>query len=198
MDNGTPVQIDNSSGSELKVAHNVMGVEDGVNINKPCVVVMEQTGQLVVGAQVNIVHADNDVINPVVEAPRSGPNEELFGIQSSERTGALCAWVCGEYEPINYESELLDFEPYVWNCHIIHSVSVQLNPSAWLRELSYENDAYLKSYLRNGILNGFDIVDCVQNIPSYDSANYRSVTLGAAYKFVDSLIHDEIKAQKYI
>lgn len=86
----------------------------------------------------------------------------------------------------------------VWDFHRIEGVSVQLNPSAWLRELSYENDAYFKSYSKNGILNGFDIVDCERDIPSYDSANYRSVMLGPAYKFVNSLILNEIKEQKYI
>lgn len=83
------------------------------------------------------------------------------------------------------EPDLPDFEAYVCDHHVIEGVSVQLNPSAWLWKLSFENDASLKSYLRNRVLNGFDIVDGTELIPTYESSNYRSVITGPAYKFVD-------------
>lgn len=90
-----------------------MGVEDDVIINKPCVDIMERTSQMVVEPNENNAQVDNDVVNLVVEAPRSGPGDELYSIQSNEWTGVPGARVCGEYKPTNYEPELLDFEPYV-------------------------------------------------------------------------------------
>lgn len=102
------------------------------------------------------------------------------------------------YEPVNYTDKLPDFENYICDYHTIGGVPVQLNPSAWMRELAFENDAYLKSYLERGVTKGFDIVDRYSRIKSYDSANYKSATMGPAWTFIDSLIMDEIRTGKYL
>lgn len=43
-------------------------------------------------------------------------------------------------------------------------VPVQVNPAAWIFDLQFENDDYLKSYIKEGIQYGFDIVDVVENV----------------------------------
>lgn len=149
-----------------------------------------------------------DVINPVVEvveAPRSGSDDcdcydhRMDGDPESDQIGAVpSARVYNNYVPTNYEPDLTDFGEYIWDCHVLEGVSVQLNPSAWLQELKFENDGYLKSYLKNGVIHGFDIVDRGEIIPQYDSANYRSATQGPAYDYIDSLIQRELREDKYI
>lgn len=60
----------------------------------------------------------------------------------------------------------------------------------------FENDYWLKSYIREGILNGFKIVDDIDAINSYDRLNYASATVGGAGDF--DLIDQEIASGKYI
>lgn len=73
-----------------------------------------------------------------------------------------------------------------------------MNAKAWIYELQFENDAWLKSYLLNGITRGFDIVDDADIICPYDRSNYSSVLSGPASDFVDDLICKEIKQGKYV
>lgn len=102
------------------------------------------------------------------------------------------------YKPVLFHRELQCTRPYVYNKHTIGGVSVQLNPSAWLYELQFENDDYLKSYIKDGILLGFNIVDSVENVPTYDSSNYPSVVHGESNDYVDKLITKELQSGKYL
>lgn len=73
-----------------------------------------------------------------------------------------------------------------------------MNKQAWLAELEYENDCYLKSYLLFGIQNGFKILDNVNSVPSYDNKNYSSVYSKEAQTVLDELITTELHEGKYI
>lgn len=103
------------------------------------------------------------------------------------------------YEPVIFSKELQSLWPsYVFDKHSIGGVPVQLNPTAWMREIQYENDGYLKSYIKNGIIHGFDIVDSVETVPEYDSSNYPSVIHGAPNEYVQALIEKELQSGKYL
>lgn len=103
------------------------------------------------------------------------------------------------YEPVLFSRELqTSLQPYVFDNHFIGSVPVQLNLKAWMRELQYKNDGYLKSYIRNGILSGFEIVDSLNMVPDYDSSNYPSVLQGSPYDYVHRLITEELQTGKYL
>lgn len=104
----------------------------------------------------------------------------------------------GTYEPITLEPDLAIFPKFVYDEHKIGGLPSQLNPSAWLAELNYENDAWLKSYIKKGVLYGFDIVDDVHSVDPYDRSNYPSVLKGEAHEFIDELILEEIRDGKYI
>lgn len=97
-----------------------------------------------------------------------------------------------------YSQELHQSKPYMFDIHSIGGVPVQLNPAAWMYELQFENDDYLKSYIKDGVINGFDIVDSVQDVPTYDSSNYPSVTQGLPNEYVTTLINKELYAGKYL
>lgn len=53
----------------------------------------------------------------------------------------------GTYEPVHVEPELEIFPKFSHESHLIGGLTSQLNASAWLSELAYENDAWLKSYI---------------------------------------------------
>lgn len=65
-------------------------------------------------------------------------------------------------------------------------------------ELDFEFDEYLKSYLLEGILFGFKIVDTGTDIGPYENKNYRSTWFGEGYKFVDCFPHSELAQGKYM
>ena len=69
---------------------------------------------------------------------------------------------------------------------------------AWCHELSFENDGPLHDYLFYGIKDGFIIVDTESVVPSYDCPNYIPPDSGAAFDFVNNLIHTELDQGKYI
>lgn len=102
------------------------------------------------------------------------------------------------YRPVLIQKELPLFRNWVRNDHIIGGLSSQMNAKVWLAELAYENDQYLKSYLRKGIMEGFRIVDDIDSIIGYDSVNYDSVRVGEAAQIVDELLLSEIRDSKYI
>lgn len=117
---------------------------------------------------------------------------DLFGIYTQARQ------VRDGYKSVLFEIELPHTLPVIWDNHYVGQVPVQLNPSAWMYELSYENDSYLKSYLQKGVYYGFEIVDSIDSMDPYDSCNYRSVLQGAAFNQVDDLVHNELQTGKYL
>lgn len=102
------------------------------------------------------------------------------------------------YTPIRREKDLPMFRKNVFDKHLIGGLPSQLHKEAWLAELEYENDSYLKSYILSGITKGFPIVDDVDCVPSYDNLNYSSVYSAEAGQFIDDLIVSEVKEGKYI
>ena len=82
--------------------------------------------------------------------------------------------------------------------HNIGGLYSQLNMVAWCHELSYENDIHLKDFIQFGIINGFYIVNPEEYIEPYFCSNYSSVLHGDAFLYVDELLKDELKQQKYI
>lgn len=102
------------------------------------------------------------------------------------------------YNEVLFTRELKHYMPYRFESHYIGGVPIQLNPAAWIYELQFENDDYLKSYIRDGIQFGFDIVDSVEDISDYDSSNYPSVINGPSHDYVDQLINKELKTGKYL
>lgn len=102
------------------------------------------------------------------------------------------------YTPVHVEPELDMFPEVIFNTHTIGGYQSQMNAKAWIYELQFENDAWLKSYLLQGIVNGFDIVDDYNQVPSYDRSNYRSVESGPASDYIHELISKEIGEKKYI
>lgn len=53
--------------------------------------------------------------------------------------------------------DLEHFPEFIPNTHCIGGYPAQMNAKAWIYELQFENDAWLKSYLLHGITKGFDI-----------------------------------------
>lgn len=104
----------------------------------------------------------------------------------------------GDYTAVFTEPDLKIFPQYVENNHLIGGLPSQLNASAWLAELAYERDAWLKSYIRKGVLFGFDIVDSCDDIEPYDRSNYLSVFNDPAKEFIDTIIQKELAEGKYI
>lgn len=102
------------------------------------------------------------------------------------------------YTPVVLEPKLPMFRELSNEPFFINDVPCQMHKQAWLCELEYENDQYLKSYLGSGIIDGFEIVDDVNNIPTYDNINYKSVQTGPAAEVIDGLILSELKEHKYV
>lgn len=102
------------------------------------------------------------------------------------------------YTPVVFTPELEHFPEFFHNSHLVGGYPSQMNAKAWIFELQFENDAWLKSYLLNGIIYGFDIVDDPEVVSSYDRSNYRSVLSGPAGNFVNDLIHKELLENKYV
>lgn len=102
------------------------------------------------------------------------------------------------YEAVKYEDKLPIFSELTHEKCWIGGTYSQMQKQAWLKELEYENDQYLKSYLTEGILEGFPIVDELNSIPTYDNVNYKSAYSGPAAEVIDKLITSELKSDKYI
>lgn len=102
------------------------------------------------------------------------------------------------YEAVKYEKELPIFSELTHENCLIGGIPSQMHKQAWLKELEYENDHYLKSYLTVGILEGFPIIDDLSCVASYDNVNYKSAYIGSAAKVIDDLILSEVKSGKYI
>ena len=80
----------------------------------------------------------------------------------------------------------------------IGGLSSQLNVACWEYYVGYEPDLKLRSYLLDGVTNGFAIVDHDSVITPYRCHNYGSVMSGQAFDYVNNLILNEIKLGKYV
>lgn len=67
----------------------------------------------------------------------------------------------------------------------------------WDFELSFESDLGLKSFIEDGIHNGFRIVDEGAVVEPYNCSNYKSV-YGEAFDFLDELIKGELAEGKFV
>lgn len=104
----------------------------------------------------------------------------------------------GDYVPTEFVPNLHHFPEFMYNDHFIGGYPSQMNAKAWMYELQFENDCWLKSYLLNGINHGFDIVDGKEDIVGYDRYNNKSVYSGPAWEFINELIEEEVRDHKYI
>lgn len=102
------------------------------------------------------------------------------------------------YKPVRREGDLPMFRKVDHDYHMIGGLPSQMKKQAWLAELEFENDCYLKSYLLQGITEGFKIVDDIHTIPSYDNKNYLSVYANESSRCIDDLIKSELQEKKYI
>lgn len=84
------------------------------------------------------------------------------------------------------------------NDHTIQGQRSQMNLNGWYHELNFEKDLELKEYLWNGVRDGFRIIDCDADIPTYECFNYNSALRGDAYDTIDKLIQKEIEEGKYV
>lgn len=82
--------------------------------------------------------------------------------------------------------------------NFIGGLRAQLKPSFWEKELIDEWDENLALYIREGVHNGFRIVDMEANVPEYMCANYNSVLVGESAEFVNNLIISELIQEKYV
>lgn len=158
---------------------------------------------------VNGSNCHNLIMNTVMEARAPCPNDNVIESKNNwwlHKIGNPDGFtehtrerqVRDGYKPVVFQKELPTTSAYVYNNHTIGGVPVQLNPSAWMYELEFENDHYLKSYIKDGICSGFGIVDSIENVPPYDSSNYPSVIHGEPKDYVDNLILTELRAGKYL
>lgn len=122
---------------------------------------------------------------------------ENFLCMYQDYWSVLEPYICDYVDPVP-EWDLPKFRPLVFSDHYIGPVKSQLHPQVWLAELSFEHDQYLKSYLLDGVKNGFKIVDADAVIASYDSENYNSVSQIDAWVVVNKLISKELSLGKYL
>lgn len=96
------------------------------------------------------------------------------------------------------EKDLPRFNPYIAAEHFIGVVKSQLCLPVWLKELQFEMDEYLKSYILEGVSNGFKIVDDNSLIKSYSTPNYHSCLNNTVWPVINKTISDELDNQKYL
>ena len=82
--------------------------------------------------------------------------------------------------------------------HYVGGSKSQMNVHSWNYYLNSESDSIKRSYLADGIMNGFRIVDDNANIDPYECPNYGSVLHSDAFEFVDNLIRSELSDEKFV
>lgn len=102
------------------------------------------------------------------------------------------------YEEVREEPDLPLFRDLYNDHHKIGGLDSQMHKQARLAELEYENDCYLKSYLKSGILYGFKIMDDCELVQEYDNKNYSSVYSKEAKDVINEIITSELAEEKYI
>lgn len=90
------------------------------------------------------------------------------------------------------------FNPYCFENHYIGQVKSQLNPAVWEFELQFEHDSYLKSYLLDGVNNGFRIVNENAVIEGYEMCNYSSVYKDCSCEMINESIKTGLLDGKYM
>lgn len=137
--------------------------------------------------------------NDVTASDQWIPGQQLFTDDPEGRYYRLSANSRAlPYEPVNIEPTLPLFRKWDYNTYTLGGYPIQMKKQAWLSELEFEHDHYLKSYLYDGIVNGFKIIDDIQCVPVYDNKNYKSVTTGPAFISINELILKEISESKYV
>lgn len=166
-----PVPIIEKSEIGYEITSNVIQSNDG-GCNTP-------EGECVIGVD-GVLHVGSEIKGPYVcdSEITAANHSELRGIAESHRS----------YVPTEFHEELPHFPVAEINVHLIGGCKSQMNASSWLKELQYENDNWLKSYIYTGITRGFAIVDQGSEVDTYDCPNYRSVSEPVAGEFVRKLI----------
>lgn len=108
---------------------------------------------------------------------------EMYYGMSDDRYVQAEIW--NEMVEIIPEVLLPRFPNYTFSTHVITGVRSQLNPKMWLSELRFEHEEYLKSYLKQGVIHGFKIIDDDIQIMPYECENYQSVLKGDSWKCID-------------
>lgn len=106
--------------------------------------------------------------------------------------------VTGPYVPVDYSNPPLGFTSPSPLRHTVGGLTSQMNLGSWQYELLFENDFHLRSYLYNGILSGFQIIDQNAVISSYCCPNYKSVLVEPCHSVIDNLIRRELELGRYI
>lgn len=124
---------------------------------------------------------------------------ELYGLGSMSDCWAITNNVCGPYLPVQVLPRApRSFLSRSCSIHRVGGIPTQLKLDAWIYELSFENDPYLKAYIENGIRSGFRIVDHSAVVAPYHCRNYRSVLVEPAYSVINDLILRELHEGKYV
>lgn len=204
----------------MEIFHDA-GTDSNVSSDHTVPVDIEDTMDQCRLAKVSGISIENEYKNPVVDGivydirtPRSSTTDDLTCITSNETCcifpevdnfitkdpmfRSYLGKFSGTYNPVRFEPDLDIFPEFFYHTHYIGGLPSQLNASAWLSELAYENDSWLKSYIKRGVIEGFDIVDNVHLVDPYDRSNYSSVQREPANDFVNNLILDELAEGKYI
>lgn len=116
----------------------------------------------------------------------------------SQRTAAVHASTVVDLQTQQHTWHRLPLIARLQNNHTVGGFPSQLNLNGWLHELRFEEDKELRSYLMEGVKNGFRILDRNADIKEYECYNYKSALTGEAHVFLDSVIRKEIQEGKYI
>lgn len=135
----------------------------------------------------------------MIASDRLSKCEQLFTDDMDGFYGRLAATSDAlPYELVDIEPTLPLFKKWEFEENKVGGFPSQMRKEAWLAELAFENDYYLKSYLRDGICEGFKIIDDIERVPSYDNQNYNSVLVEPAFSTINDLILKEICESKYL
>lgn len=130
--------------------------------------------------------------------PDTSEDYQSLGFGGVADVWSMVSCVTGPYAPVDYYNPPAIFTDPSSYRHTIGGLPSQMNLGSWQYELSFENDFHLRSYLYNGILNGFQIVDQNAVIESYCCPNYKSVLVQPCHSVIDDLIHKELKLGRYV
>lgn len=98
---------------------------------------------------------------------------------------------------VQQKSTRTTFE-WIKDVGLIGGLNSQLKPNYWEYELNCESDENLANYLREGVNEGFTIVDKNANVASYNCNNYKSELQGDSATCINSLIVTELLQEKFI
>lgn len=167
--------------------------------------VVSDLDSVVVGDLVDEIGQVSDFESPSGDDQLYGNNhvtshmeDDLFGYGGVSDSWALSAERAGPYSPIDYLNPPIMFPTPTHIRHQVGGLDCQMNLGSWCYELSFESDSALRSYLYNGILSGFQIVDKDVSIEPYFCRNYRSVLVEPCHSFLHSLIVSELAQDRFV